>query len=689
MANKEIAATTELTGVKNRLNALEPKVTTLETDSAAHALSITTLTGRADSVDGTLSAYDTRLDALEAGGGGAGGIGDGSLTLAKLVNTSQNTFLMRYSSGSGPWQAATPAQAVAALPTFAANAKGLVPAAGATPDATKFLNEAGAFAVPAGGGGGVTTYTPELASGAVARNIADALAEIIDFRSTGGTMENDNADMAKVNTLFGGAIPGQRVFGRRGGGTGGVLKLTSTLVITRHIDIDLDRAFDIRLDSTGAANAVEYSPNYGIGEYAAGTSPNADGDFRNTILRGGRIYINGAGNTGTALVINKSGSGHKSGVLTLLEDMQLTGGGGALLIDSTRTDIFSQDKETQWFVGRRLDLTNGVTVRAEDGTVFVDSMSSGKNGTLWQKTFGAFNWGWHRGAIVNYGINIDIEDGSHGQFENIQLEHSVSGLTGPEAAATVKEAFVRVRGLNYPAQGNSFRNLNIGGSQYAQHLAKLERARRTRFDGCQWGGASAAGHADGNSDLLLTVGTGAVANDTSGTILEPNQTFRGARNVLGFGVLTDASRRMVIKTTGSRKFRTAQYGIRFPGFQHLASPTAGFEDADLEFYITADGLVIPSGGVRRPTGNGGLALNTSPGKLPTWMLPYQSTFIPVWTRKSAGVAWILVFRNGDGSPDTTNANLGLIELQNNWPTEEYLYFGQWQAVVEPDYVTVN
>lgn len=684
MANKEITATTAITGLDSRMDAAEASIVALDIRVDANDLAIATLDGRADSVDGTLTAYDTRLDALEAGGGGIGGIADGSLTLAKLVNTAQGSFLMRYSAGSGPWQAATGAQAAAQLPLFASGAKGLVPAAGVTPDATKFLNEAGAWAVPAGGGGGVTTYMPELASGAVARNITDALAEEIDFRSTGGTMENDNADQAKVVTLLAGAIPGQRIRGKRGGGTGGVLKLTSALVITRQVDLELDRGFTIRLDSTGAANAVEYNINYTQTEYDSSGSPNSSGDYRNTILRGGRIYINGAGNTGYALVINKSGSGHKAGVKTLIENMALTGGtngvGGALLIDSTRTSATVADVETQWLIMSRLDLTGGVLIRGEDGTVMVDCMSQGAGRVKFDKTFGAFNWGIRGGAIVNSQGNIEIINGSQGQIENVQIERQGTG---------VQEWMVKVVGQDYPAQGNLFRGANIGGQNdgagnSVTNLVMLERARKTEFDGVQWGVAT-------NADLVLKVGdTGdPVANDTACTILHPNQRFRGARNMVGFGNMTDASRRMVIKTTSNRKFRTLQMGIWFPGFQYLTSPTAGYEDADLEFFITTEGIVHSRGGVRRQTGNGGLALNTSPGKLPPWLLPYTSDYIPVHTRTSNGVAWIVVDRDGAGVPNTSNPNLGLIELQNNWSAQEYLYFGSWEVSTEPDYVTVN
>ncbi len=50
--------------------------------------------------------------------------------------------------------AATAAAQTALLSVMSASTKGLAPAPGAVPDATKFLTETGVYAVPAGGGGG-------------------------------------------------------------------------------------------------------------------------------------------------------------------------------------------------------------------------------------------------------------------------------------------------------------------------------------------------------------------------------------------------------------------------------------------------------------------------------------------------------------------------------------------------------
>lgn len=545
--------------------------------------------------------------------------------------------------------------------------------------------------------GGSEPVTAEV-SAAVARPVVQVLAKDVDIRSSGAALSGTGTDdqTALVN-LKNAIVPGQRIRGPRGGNAGAAVRLTNTLEIRRQADWDFDRGTDIRLDkSSGTANAVEYNIDYTPTEFDTGGSPTATGDYRRTLLRGGRVYINGAA-SGYALAINKNGSGHKHGVMTTIEHVGLTGTLGALLIDSTRTSPAAANIETQWLVVSRCDMDGGITLNAEDGTVFNDCLSHGANGVTITKTFGAFNWGWQGGAVVNYGHNFNIKDGSFGQLWRVQMEHSAPG--GPGTA--ISAYMIRIGGETYPSQGISIVAQNFGGGADFQHLLFVERGRRLLVGNCQWGGAGAAGHADGNSDMLIKVGASgsSPADDASGIILEPNQVFRNSRVVQAPGSKTDASRRMVIKTTGNRKFRTPHYGIWFPGFEQLTNtlagsssgPQANIIDSDLaalEFYITADGLVMSNGGIKRPLANGGLTLDLKLGTIPWFMLPYSDYHVPVRTPTRQGIAKLYVRRNGDGSANTSDALCGYLELKNDFSTEEYLFLGSWPAMIEPDYVTV-
>ena len=547
----------------------------------------------------------------------------------------------------------------------------------------------GSVVINAEGGEGTSVFTPEVTD-AVELPVADVLAKQIDFRATGATLTNDAADQAKVETLKDNIIPGQVIKGTRGGGAVAAIKLADTLEFRRQPHLDLDPGFDIRLDKNGGStNAVEVNVDYTRAEFDVDGSPSSAGDYRGTLLRGGQITINGT-TAGYALALNVAGSGHKNGVLTKIEDMALAAPDdanlGGLLIDSSRTSVSVANIETQWLVVARCDIDGGITMKGEDGTVIQNSLSHGKRGLKISKTFGAFNWGVFGGAIVNEDFNVHIEDGSHGQFVNVQMERG--------GGAGTTDYMVWVQGLTYHAQGNSFRSCNFGGAVGLQDGMRLDRARRTLIDGCQWGNFE-------NADLVLKVGdTGdAVANDCAGTILLPNQTFRGARSMRGISttaVKTDLTRRMAIKTTSNRKFRQQHYNIWFPGFEQLTTaaggPGAGVIDGPvvpLEFFMDEHGIVWSSGGIKKPTSSGGLTAGTVLGRLPFWMWPRFDRYITVSTKTRVGKAWCIVARNSDGTEDTSNANRGLLELQNDFSTEEDLYFDPWPAVLEPDYVTVS
>ena len=86
---------------------------------------------------------------------GALTITNDAVTYAKIQNVvANNVFLGNNSGAGGIVEELTGTEATAMLNVFAASLQGLVPAAGGSPDATKFLNETGVFAVPAASSSG-------------------------------------------------------------------------------------------------------------------------------------------------------------------------------------------------------------------------------------------------------------------------------------------------------------------------------------------------------------------------------------------------------------------------------------------------------------------------------------------------------------------------------------------------------
>jgi len=78
-------------------------------------------------------------------------IASNAVTNAKSAQMAAHTFKGNNTGSTANPSDLTATQLTAELNVFGAGVKGLVPAAGGTPDATKFLNEAGSFTVPAGG----------------------------------------------------------------------------------------------------------------------------------------------------------------------------------------------------------------------------------------------------------------------------------------------------------------------------------------------------------------------------------------------------------------------------------------------------------------------------------------------------------------------------------------------------------
>jgi hypothetical protein len=80
---------------------------------------------------------------------------DDTVTNAKLADVPTQTFKGRTTAATGNPEDLTAAQATNMLNTFTPSLKGLAPLSGLA-DPTKYLNAAGGWTVPAGGGGGVT-----------------------------------------------------------------------------------------------------------------------------------------------------------------------------------------------------------------------------------------------------------------------------------------------------------------------------------------------------------------------------------------------------------------------------------------------------------------------------------------------------------------------------------------------------
>lgn len=104
-----------------------------------------------DGVLPTLTDLATRVAAIEASGGGGGGIADDSVTNAKLANVATSTIKGRATAGTGDPEDLTATQATSLLNTFTTSLKGLAPASGG--GTTNFLRADGTWAAPAGAGG--------------------------------------------------------------------------------------------------------------------------------------------------------------------------------------------------------------------------------------------------------------------------------------------------------------------------------------------------------------------------------------------------------------------------------------------------------------------------------------------------------------------------------------------------------
>lgn len=102
--------------------------------------------------DGTGNIRTTALtgDVTKTAGGTATTIATASVSLAKMADLAQSTFIGRVTASTGVPEALTSAQATSILSVFTSGLNGLVPASGG--GTTNFLRADGSFAAPAGGG---------------------------------------------------------------------------------------------------------------------------------------------------------------------------------------------------------------------------------------------------------------------------------------------------------------------------------------------------------------------------------------------------------------------------------------------------------------------------------------------------------------------------------------------------------
>lgn len=168
----------------------------------------------------------------DAGGSLNAVVKGNAITFAKMQDIATARFIGRVTASSGDPEELTGAQATTLLDVFAPSGvgskKGLVPDPGASAGNTKFLREDGAWAVPAGGGGG---GTPGGINGQIQYNNAGALGgfdmsgDVSVVPATGAaTIANDAVSYAKMQNVSATA----RVLGRKTAGAGDVEELSKS-----------------------------------------------------------------------------------------------------------------------------------------------------------------------------------------------------------------------------------------------------------------------------------------------------------------------------------------------------------------------------------------------------------------------------------------------------------------------------
>jgi hypothetical protein len=138
-------------------------------------------------------------------------IGGNEVTDVKLADMTEARIKGRAAgAGFGDPTNLTGAQVNEILPVFGPGTKGVVPAAGGTPDANKYLNETGGFTVPPGGPGGGADLTFDLPSGPnvdsggsnliLSGGIIPATDGAGTLRLLGRGITTDTSDVTEANT---------------------------------------------------------------------------------------------------------------------------------------------------------------------------------------------------------------------------------------------------------------------------------------------------------------------------------------------------------------------------------------------------------------------------------------------------------------------------------------------------------